>query len=198
MRSLRRTTTLRLLALALLAAAPACDTDNDEFEEVCCQVGTRFFPEFTKGGVCEIGVDRVEKNLCEPVCCDRGGGLFENTTVGECASIFGRQADPAQCANAADAGAGGAGGAGGGDAGGGGGAGGSDAGGSGEVACTCDQAASFTVVSGCEGAAFSDATTALFCRSAVEFELGADPDAHEIVSGTVLGFEACQVRVTCP
>jgi hypothetical protein len=65
--------------------------------------------------------------------------------------------------------------------------------------CRCDDAGvTFSVVVGCDGPQFDDATEASFCRSHVEFNLGEDPATHELSSGDQIGFEGCTVEVICP
>jgi hypothetical protein len=65
--------------------------------------------------------------------------------------------------------------------------------------CRCDDAGvTFSVVSGCEGPQFDDATEASFCRSHVEFNLSQDPATHALSSGDQIGFDGCTVEVRCP
>lgn len=65
--------------------------------------------------------------------------------------------------------------------------------------CACrDAGVVFRVVSGCEGPAFSDATTSSYCSSHVSENLSADPATHPFNDGDVLGFPACQVEIDCP
>jgi hypothetical protein len=65
--------------------------------------------------------------------------------------------------------------------------------------CRCgDAGVTFSVVSGCQGPQFDDATEASFCRSHVEFNLEEDPAEHEFSSGDQIGFEGCTVEVSCP
>ncbi|HMV70266.1 MAG TPA: hypothetical protein PKA64_25725 [Myxococcota bacterium] len=65
--------------------------------------------------------------------------------------------------------------------------------------CACrDAGVTFTVVSGCEGPAFNDATTASYCVSHVTENLSGDPETTRFGDGDVFGFPACQVRIRCP
>lgn len=65
--------------------------------------------------------------------------------------------------------------------------------------CKCDDpGVQFTVVSGCQGPQFDDATQPSYCKSVVEFVLLADPATHAFADGEVMGFPDCQVQVDCP
>ncbi len=117
-----------------------------------------------------LGTDiAVAASLCEKVCCDVGGSK-DFFTLQECFSMGPGSSVVADSECTAS-----------------------------PSQCTCDTSGvSFEVISGCQGAAFADATEPSYCQSVVEFELMDDPATHLFDSGTTLGFPDCQVKITCP